>query len=218
MLKFSATELPRLRPRKQTLNWGGHVQEVTVHDFVTVNRNDNITNPELRHEAELLPELATHGKANRIKYLINAETEFESWGLSNMDSRSGRFYGTPIESVEAPVQYGRIIVGGNIDPELEQFRFLGSLKHPRFLALQKMTGAYQGPNKLNRNQLLDAFHLWCAEHNRCSYFLTLDFKLVKVLRKGKLQPNVKAVRPSELLAELVNSENQLPSVSARPTR
>ena len=99
------------------------------------------------------------------------------------------------------------MIGAGIDPELEQFRFLGSLRHPRFLALQKMTGAYQGPGKLNRNQLLDAFHLWCAEHNHCSFFLTLDFKLLKVLRKGKNQPRVKAVKPSELLAEVVKGES-----------
>src|SRR5688572_15777738 len=96
VLKFSATELPRLRPRKQTLNWGCQVHEVTVHDFVTVNRNDNIKNPALKREADLLPALAAHGKANRIHYVINVETEFESWGLRNMDSRTGRFYNTPL--------------------------------------------------------------------------------------------------------------------------
>jgi hypothetical protein len=207
VLKFSATELLRLRPRKQLVNWAGHVQEVIVHDLVTINRNDNIANPTLKREAELLPKLAAHGKAKRIHYVINAETEFESWGLRNMDSRSGKFYDTPLERVEAPVQYGRVIIGAGIDPELEQFRFLGSLKHPRFLELQKMTGAYQGPGKLNRNQLLDAFHLWCAEHNRCSFFLTLDFRLLKMLRRGKTQLSVQAVRPSELLAKVVKSES-----------
>ena len=176
---------------------------MTVHDFVMMNRNENITNPALKREADLLPDLAAHGKGNRIQYVINMETEFESWGLRNMDSRTGRFYNTPVEAVDAPVQYSRVMIGAAIDPELEQFRFLGSLKHPRFLELQKMTGAYQGPGKLNRNQLLDAFHLWCAEHNCCSFFLTLDFKLLKVLRKGKNQPNVRAVKPSELLAEVV---------------
>jgi hypothetical protein len=189
------------------LNWGCQVHEVTVHDFVTVNRNDNIKNPALKREADLLPALAAHGKANRIHYVINVETEFESWGLRNMDSRTGRFYNTPLEAVDAPVQYGRVMIGADIDPQLEQLRFLESLKHPRFLELQKMTGAYQGSGRLNRNQLLDAFHLWCAEHNRCSFFLTLDFKLLKVLRKGKKQPKVKAVKPSELLAAVVNGES-----------
>ncbi len=207
VLKFSATELRRLRSRKQTLNWGGRVQEVLVHDFVTVNRNDNIANAELRHEADLLPRLAELWKAHRIQYVINTETEFESWGLPNMDNASGRFYNAPLETVEAPVKYGRVMIGAGIDPEREQFRFLASLKHPRFLELQKMTGAYQGPGKLNRNQLLDAFHLWCAEHNCCSFFLTLDFKLLRILRKGKRPLKVKAVKPSELMAEVNAGES-----------
>jgi hypothetical protein len=194
-------------PRKQTLSWGGQAHEVTVHDFVTVNRNDKISNPVLKAEAELLPRLAALGKARRIEYVINAETDFESWGLRNIDSQTGRFYSTPLEAVEAPVQYGRVMIGGRIDPELEQFRFLGSLKQPRFIELQKITGAYQGPGKLNRNQLLDAFHLWCAEHNRCSFFLTLDFKLLRVLRKSKKQLKVRAVKPSELLAQVANGES-----------
>jgi hypothetical protein len=184
------------------LNWGGHTQEVIVHDLVTVNRNDRITNGELKREADLLPRLAELGKAHRIHYVINVETQFESWGLRNMDSASGRFYNTPLETVEAPVQYGRVMIGAGVDPEQEQFSFLASLKHPRFVELQKMTGAYQGAGKLNRNQLLDAFHLWFAEHNYCSFFLTLDFKLLRVLQKSKRKLNVKAVKPSELMAEV----------------
>ena len=119
-----------------------------------------------------------------------------------MDSASGRFYNTPLETVEAPVQYGRVMIGAGINQEQEQFSFLPSLKHPRFVELQKMTGAYQGAGKLNRNQLLDAFHLWCAEHNYCSFFLTLDFKLLRVLQKSKRKLNVKAVKPSKLMAEV----------------
>jgi hypothetical protein len=66
-----------------------------------------------------------------------------------------------------------------------------------------MTGAYQGGGKWNRNQLLDAFHLWCAEYNKSDYFLTLDFKLIRILGQNrKTRLPVRAVRPSELLAAL----------------
>ena len=205
IFKFSAIQLPRMRPRKQTINWGGVVQELTVHDFIDVNPNENIRNPELKEEAELLPQLANIGKAGEVSYLTQTETLIESWGIPNMDSASGKFYGAPIEHVEAPVQYGRVVVGGNQSAKEMQFNFLSGLNQKRFKELQKITGAYQGPGKLNRNQLLDAFHIWCAEHNECDYFLTLDFKLIRVIANNILnKPSVKLVRPSELLNYLGN--------------
>lgn len=203
IFKFSATELTRLRPRSKTINWGGNNIEVTVHDFIEENPIHRISNEELKSEAELLPELANLGKVGLIQYVIQLEAELESWGIPNVDSNSGRFYGAPVEPVEAPNVYGRVIAGGPNDPKEEQFKFLSRIDDTRFKELQKITGAYQGGNKLNRNQLLDAFHLWCAEHNNCTYFLTMDFKLIRVSRNGgskklKVQP----VRPSELLREL----------------
>jgi hypothetical protein len=205
VLKFAATELPRLRPRKQSLDWGGKTIEVIVHDFVEVNPNELIENPTLKTEVELLPRLAAIGKLGELKYVMNSETIEESWGLRNMDSKNGRFYGVPIEVVKAPFEYARIMAGGGVKPKERQFRFLASIRHERFLELQKMTGAYQGEQKLkklNRNQLLDAFHIWCAEHNGCEFLLTLDFKLIKVLSLSPTKSTVRVVRPSELLAWL----------------
>ena len=199
VLKFSATQLPRLHPKKQKINWGGQYHQLTVHDFVHVNPNDSIDNPKLKAEAELLPSLAEAGKTGVVKYVIQVETLFESWGIPKMDSGTGKFYDAPCEYVEAPIKYSRILVGAGSDARDMQLRFLSSFKSKRFLELQKMTGAYQGPGRLNRNQLLDAFHLWCAEHNSCDYFLTLDFKLIKVLRKQKGRLLSEVVKPSELM-------------------
>jgi hypothetical protein len=198
--KFSATQLPRLRPRQQTITWGDIVQEVTVHDFIEVDPNDKIQNQELKNEAELLPKLAELGEKGAVRYFIQIEALLESWGIPNMDSRTGKFYGAPVEQVEAPVKYGRVILGGNQDAKEMQFNFLSGLNHKRFIELQKVTGAYQGPGKLNRNQLLDAFHIWCAEHNECEFFLTLDFKLIRIVTNNRsYNSTVKLVRPSELL-------------------
>lgn len=206
VLKFSATQLPRLRPRQQKINWDSRVHEITVHDLTYINPNVFIKNPELKAEAELLPELAEAGKCGQVKYVIQIETSFEGWGIPNMDSVTGKFYGTPYETADAPIKYGRIIAGGLDDPMDMQFEFLANIKSRRFVELQKITGAYQGEGNLNRNQLLDAFHLWCAEHNKCDYFLTLDFKLIRVLRQNrKLQLQVEVVRPSELLAAVKGS-------------
>ena len=205
ILKFSATELPRFKPRLQKINWGGVEHEVIVHDFVDINPNNNINNPELKTEADILPELAKLGKKGLVRYVIQMEAELESWGIPNMDSKSGRFYGAPLEQIDAPVIYSRVIAGGFSHPKDMQYKFLSSLKHKRFIELQKITGAYQGKMKANRNQLLDAFHIWCAEHSGCDYFLTMDFKLIRVvLNNTHSNLSVKLVRPSELLSELEN--------------
>jgi hypothetical protein len=115
VLKFSATALQRLLPRNISLNWGGKDIDVTVHDFVEVNPNDFIANAELKAEAELLPRLAELGKRGAIEYVINSETLHESWGLPNMDSKTGRFYGAPVTTVKAPLEYSRIVIGGEIE-------------------------------------------------------------------------------------------------------
>ncbi|OGQ52593.1 MAG: hypothetical protein A3J24_02885 [Deltaproteobacteria bacterium RIFCSPLOWO2_02_FULL_53_8] len=202
VLKFSATELPRLQPRITSINWGGKNIDVTNHDFVDINPNDCITNTELKAEAELLPRLAEIGKLGAIEYVINIETEQESWGLPNMDSKTGLFYGAPIKTVKAPLEYSRVVAGGETKARERQYDFLCSIKHKRFLELQKMTGAYQGKQPLNHNQLLDAFHLWCAEHNDCEFFLTLDFTVIKVLGLSPKKSTVQAARPSQLLSIL----------------
>jgi hypothetical protein len=193
-----------MKPRQTIINWGGRIHDVTVHDFIDVNPNDTIANPELKREAQLLPELAELGKRGKVRYAIQMETLFESWGIPNMDSSSGRFYAAPCETVEAPITYGRAVFSGFGDPQKMQFEFLCGIRSPRFLELQKMTGAYQGEGKINRNQLLDAFHLWCAEHNECEYFLTLDFKLIRLLERNQKKPlQVVPIRPSGLLRKIL---------------
>jgi hypothetical protein len=202
VLKFSATELTRLRPRVARDNWGGKEIEIVVHDIVSVNPNDLITNASLKSEADLLPQLAELGTRGSVKYFMHFETKMESWGLRNMDSAGGPFYGAPIELVEGPFKYGRIVGGGGVKPRQRQFQFLKSLRYPRFTELQRLTGAYQGKLDPNRNQLLDAFHLWCAEHAQVDYFLTLDFKLIDVMNRSRSRYSVRLVRPSELLSAL----------------
>ena len=199
ILKASTTALRRLLPRKQTLYWGGNVHEVTVYDIGTVNPNASLMG-EIKTEVELLPMLAEFGKQGTVRYFINTETEFESWGLPKMlGNTTGRFYGTPIGSAASLVQYSRVMIGYYTqDPKEMQFDFLSGLDYKRFKELQRMTGAYQGPGKLHQNQLLDAFNIWCAEHNGCDFFLTLDFKLIRVVASSHKQ-TIRLVKPSELL-------------------
>lgn len=203
VLKFSATELHRFRPRLQTLEWGGHRMQVTVHDPVTINRNDRLAPGDLLEQTKLLQQLAELGKAGRVTFVQSLETIVESWGIPHMDSAGGRFYGAPIEQIAPPIAYGRVIAGWRpLGVTDWQYDFLSRVSHPRFTELQKITGAYQGQRPLHRNQLIDAFALWCAEHAGCDYFLTLDFKLIRVIEKSKKKSLVQVVRPSDLLARV----------------
>jgi hypothetical protein len=158
ILKFSATSLLRFRPREVMVDWGGKRQPLTVHDPVTVNPNDGIANnPELRKEAELLAKVAALAASGIVDFLINIETQMEVWGLPNLDSETGSFYGAPHTLIAAPVQYGRIMFGGNDDYKKEQFNFLRSLRHERFGELQRITGAYQGETKSTETNSLMRF-------------------------------------------------------------
>jgi len=209
IIKFSATELPRLMPRKQIVNWGDRVIEATVHDFVEINRNEGIkNNPDLKEETKLLPWLAEIGKLGKLSYVMSHESLLESWGLRNTDSKRGRFYGAPIELVKPPFEYSRIMFGAFKKAEKLQFDFLTSIKSKRFLELKKATGAYQGKRQPNRNQLLDAFHIWCAECSSCDFLLTLDLKLIRILNSSPIKSTVRVIRPSELIMWVENSDKE----------
>src|SRR5262245_18849977 len=93
VLKFSATRLLRSKPVPQEIEWSGRTFEAVVHQDIEVNPNLAITNAELLAEAELLPQLAEAGKQGRVTYVMHIETLIESWGLPNMDSETGRFFG-----------------------------------------------------------------------------------------------------------------------------
>jgi hypothetical protein len=183
-----------------TINIAGRDWELKLHDFRYWNPNDAISNAVLKDEASRLPEVAELAKAGRLCLVTHLETELETWGLPNMDSADGRVFGAPIEIIEGPIRGERVIAGGVKSMDELQLDFLMAIEHPRFQELQRIAGAYQGPGQLNRNQLLDAFHLWCAEHAECDYFLSLDFKLQRMVSRSPRKPLCTLVRPSELLA------------------
>lgn len=208
IFKFSATELRRLVAKDvEPLQWGDlTIDSSPVYEILSINPNDNIKNNKvLKHEASLLQSIADLAKSNAIHLVIQHETLLESWGIPDMDSQSGRFYGAPYEIVEAPVEYSRAILGSNIDSKAEQYKFLSNIKHNRFFELQKATGAYQGERKSNENQLIDAWNIWCAEHSQCQFLLTMDFKLIRMINANKkLESSVSLVTPSALLRAIKN--------------
>jgi hypothetical protein len=200
--KFSATELPRLRPRMKEVAWGRQKRLLQLYEPVIVDPNDQIDPAsELRREVDLLPKAAGLAQVGLATFMISVEIQIELSDLPNLDSVTGFFYGAPHVLVNPPVRYSRVLYGGLEDPMREQYNFLRSLDHGRFLELRRICGAEQG-QKVNRNQLLDAFHLWCAEFNRCEYFLSLDFKLARIVGNAKARPQCRIVKPSELLSVL----------------
>ena len=201
-LKFASAALPRMQPRSQSIRWGDKEFDVIVHDFVTINPNERISNEQLKAEVNLLADLANLGKDGTVDFVIQVETELESWGLPKMDSETGIFFGAPITRIDAPIEYGRTMFAAGSNSRDMQYAFLAGLDHPRFREIQKITGAYQGKNPPNRNQLLDAWHLWCAEGHGCNFFLSLDQKLGDAISRSKHPLSVEFVLPSELIGRV----------------
>lgn len=204
VLKFSATQQLRIVPlNKKTRNWYGKVTGIQVSQITTVDPNEKIRDQELGKEADLLPQIADLAKAGKIELLLHLEATFESMGLPSMDSESGKLYGAPTTNAESPVPFGRVLFSPHATPDEHAKNFLQNITDPRFKTIQKITGAYQGGTNYNLNQLRDAFYIWCAEHNKCDYMLTLDFKLVRMVANSKKhKANVHVVKPSELLNAL----------------
>lgn len=205
ILKFSALKKHAFRPRKEIINWGGLEHEIVVHDMVTTNDLHKIKNETQKRDAVFLGMLAYAGTSGQLKFHTHMEVELESWGLPGMASASGRFFGCPIHYVSDPVApLSRIIAGGPNKPRDYVLDFLCGIEHPRYVELTKMTGAFQGKNKpLNLNQARDAFHIWCAECANMTYFLTMDYKLQKVVGAAKIKTSVSIKAPDQLLREVV---------------
>lgn len=203
IFKFAAKgPLCFIPANRKTRNWYGRVTGFQFYDIGYVNRNEKIGNPDLKREVDLLPQIAEIAKEGEFELLAHPETTYESWGLPAMGSPTGPFYGAPITKAESPIKYGRTIFAPGISADELTKTFLTGIRDARFQTLAKLTGGYQGSKQPNLNQLLDAFYIWCAEHSKCQYLLTLDFKLIRVVRNSKRQNlTVRLVKPSELLEE-----------------
>jgi hypothetical protein len=207
-IKLSTDSRTVLMPRPQKLlRWGGKDILTTVHDIVEINPNDKIKDQGFRAEVDLLTRIADVAKAGEIELITTAEVFVELLGITILGQRKTRLLDAPITRVKAPFEYSRVIAGFQQSASSRpghdaQVAFLKSLTFPRLLQLRKACGADQG-KEVNGNQLIDAFHVWCAEEAGASHFLTCDLKLVRLVRQYKKYPvKVKVVSPSELLADL----------------
>jgi hypothetical protein len=110
--------------------------------------------------------------------------------------------GTPsivkyIENGHSPITYGRTITSA-FSSEDHQFEFLKNLKHPRYDEWKKAANVVTNSHK-ERNQLLDAFCLWKAEHNKCDYFATMDYNLIDSVNASSIKSSLRLLRPTQLV-------------------
>lgn len=149
--------------------------------------------------------LAEASRLGLLQFCRTSEAEIERWGIPKQDSVSGLLYGAKVEYVSKPIAYGRVVTSYSRTARSLQEEFLNSITEPEFRNLCVATGAYQGKNKpLNRNQALDAFHLWCALYHNMDYFLTMDYKLIKVVsRSSRLNGRLRLVSPCELTHNII---------------
>lgn len=206
VLKASVDTRLVFTPEPRKINWGGRECEIDVYRPVYVNPNVRYLeqgNVKRFKDTVALRIVAALAKEGKIRLLVHREVLLELWKLPRVADGGPRFYGAPIEEIEGPVTYRRIVADGSGADH--QYAFLARLRHPRFEALQKVCGAYQGDEKpLQRNQLIDAFHVFCAESAAAMYFLTLDDKLVRVVSEGRARKtSVIPITPRRLVAGLL---------------
>jgi len=200
VLKLSIQAIEGSTPANAVVNWGGRELTVTVHKPTVAYPIEGIDNAELKSEARLLPKIADLAHRGFIELVVQNETLVELWGLPRTAGKP--FFGAPLKGIPAPFKYARVSFAAFEDAEKLQYDFLAGIKDARFIELQKACGAYQGAIPPPRNQLLDAFHVWCAEASGSRYFLTCDMSLARYVGKQKQHvPAVRVVLPSHLLAE-----------------
>jgi hypothetical protein len=207
VLKFAAERLIRGRVRPSTVKWGDQNVTMNVTQFVEVFPNAR-ADSRLRAELQRLPFLAHLARTGKIRLATHTEVWWEFYGLPKTDDARGVFYGAPIERCSDPFPYGRIMAGGTTGREIDhQFEFLKGISQPRYNQLKIAVGV-NAEAKGFKNQLLDAFHLLCAETSRADYFLTLDFKLLRHLSTHKRYPPlVDALSPRHLTNKLIRLRN-----------
>ena len=190
------------------MNWGGRIIKSTSYPRYEVSdKRITFDNRELLKETLGLQLLARFDRLPTVHFLQQFETQLET---KHKPRVSVPLFGTKVLPAGNPIPYARTISGYGASSQL---KFVERIEHARFRYFQKLVGVQEGMGENRRRaQMLDAWHLWCAEHNQCAYFLTMDFKLVRMLSqaanaRASSQPRtpVRAVKPSQLLNELNRS-------------
>ena len=174
-------------------------------------------NADQAKQVKWLPLIAHLAKRHRIELLCHFETFWEFRSLPKTDDQP--LYGARIRHVKNPFEYHRIVAGTeNLCPlkypklgwaKSRAVECFEKVDDARFLELQRICGAYQGENTGSPNQLLDAFHILCAERAGADFFLTCEKKLVRCSNHPRFGSSVRIVEPQTFVKELVQARPSL---------
>jgi hypothetical protein len=178
-VKHSIRSRTVVRSRPHSLKIGGTPHRLVVGEIVEIDPTASVREGRLRTEIDLLSEIARLTKAGAIELLWNIDSEIEFFEIYLVGGGKSDLLDGGVTMVDGPVRYSRILSSpsplSGEDSRILRRDFLTNVKHPRFLELRRACGALQGP-AVRDNQLVDAFHVWCAEHAGASHFLTTDFQ------------------------------------------
>ena len=150
VLKFAVHHRKVYRGHPQTIKWGHLEKTLIVYDLIETDEVSMLRSSKQKDESRTLQlyrmlhdteNFGCHEQRNSDRELATPEH----------GQRRRNFFGAKIVRAPPPIKFGRVIAGAIMDPMKDlQFKFLASIKDKRFLELQKMTGAYQGKNGVNR--------------------------------------------------------------------
>ena len=138
-IKFAATKLRMLIPvNRPTYNSKGEMTRVLLYDNGYINPNDKITDPDLRKEADLLPQIAELAKNGKYELLLDREATWEMWGVPKLNSPDGLFFGAPISKAKSPAEHTTPLFFPGFSPEELATMFFTSISDERFKKLAKI--------------------------------------------------------------------------------
>jgi len=194
----------RFEARKQRLQWGSLDYEVPIKHLVKRHLHHRSSSA-LRCDASLLLGIAGLALKKKVELVWHLETQLEYLGLRKATGVSSAFYGAPIGVIQGPVRYSRTLIDGSGTlgaPEQLTVQFLEAINVSRYLELKRLTNA-QPASKHYVNQLLDAFHIWCAESSNSAVFLTTDYTLIRLAAKSPSKPqSLRLLTPRGLMLSL----------------
>ncbi len=202
VMKFAVDRRIVAWKEKVTFNWGGREMTAPVTRWGEDFPHER-AHPVMREHSLTIPLIAHLARRERIELMTHTEALSEFWGLPATRDPRGLFLGAPVDRASDPISYSPVVIGGVKTPEQRRYDFLSSLTHPRFLELQRVTGA-NNPGPRRANQLADAFHIWTAEEAGADYLLTTDLRLVRSAATNRPEkPRIGVVAPRQLIRELL---------------
>lgn len=199
----------------RTVNWGGHSHEFEVAEAARILPGDieqdskkSQKNKDLKDEIAYLARIATLARQNTLKLFSCFELRAEAMRHSAIGATLGQgaesgylglnlLDGVNIKNVPPPATRTMIIGAGitfgvRKDEQIEAFRELQN-RYPRF---SEIAGS------ISKKKIIDAFHVWTAEHNSLDAFVTLDFALKRALtqaeKESRLHLDIEVLTPKEL--------------------